>query len=330
MRFDRKTATPFVERGLRILDSLGLFRLLDRSDRSATTVLMYHASVQKGSSRIGNAAIDRDSLASHVSFLKRHCDLVSPAEMTFGNQERASGRPRVLLTFDDGLGNNAIHAMPVLEDLKAPAIFFVSTSHVTAGRYLWFIHARALFWCWRGARLELLGRVWNLGPSEDRERVFEEFVTWSRRYSVQKISSQLAAYPVESFASPELIDQEIRGLTVEEARAAARNPLFMLGAHTRNHPLLTACSDTELKDEIDGSGIDIEHLCGVRPIAFAYPEGDYDARVIEAVERAGFSVAFATSGPPKSESARFAVSRVGIYSGGTGILAARIRGWLRG
>ncbi|MCH9647226.1 MAG: polysaccharide deacetylase family protein [Deltaproteobacteria bacterium] len=36
----------------------------------------------------------------------------------------------VLLTFDDGLANNAENALPILEEAGAPAVFFVATGHV--------------------------------------------------------------------------------------------------------------------------------------------------------------------------------------------------------
>ena len=41
-----------------------------------------------------------------------------------------SGRSGVLLTFDDGLANNYMYALPVLEEFQAPAIFFITTQHV--------------------------------------------------------------------------------------------------------------------------------------------------------------------------------------------------------
>ena len=41
-----------------------------------------------------------------------------------------SDAPGVLLTFDDGLANNAANALPVLELFGAPAVFFVATQHV--------------------------------------------------------------------------------------------------------------------------------------------------------------------------------------------------------
>lgn len=57
-------------------------------------------------------------------WLKDHFSFLTPSEFF------ASNKAGVLLTFDDGLENNYTNALPVLNELRAPAIFFVSTQHV--------------------------------------------------------------------------------------------------------------------------------------------------------------------------------------------------------
>lgn len=52
-----------------------------------------------------------------------------------------------------------------------------------------------------------------------------------------------------------------------------------IGAHTRTHPRLTALSDTEIEDELDGCANELEQRLGARPKHLAYPYGAVDARV---------------------------------------------------
>lgn len=70
-----------------------------------------------------------------------------------------------------------------------------------------------------------------------------------------------------------------------------------IGAHTRHHPRLTRCTDTELRDEIDGSADDIERALGERAATFAYPYGDHDDRVA-AASRQVFTVSCTTKFSP--------------------------------
>lgn len=61
-----------------------------------------------------------------------------------------------------------------------------------------------------------------------------------------------------------------------------------IGAHTRNHPHLTACSDAELQDEIVGGRKELEDLLGIAVPQFCYPFGDADARVAKVARDAGY------------------------------------------
>lgn len=67
-----------------------------------------------------------------------------------------------------------------------------------------------------------------------------------------------------------------------------------VGAHSRTHPHLPACTDAELQDEVAGSKADLETLTGAPVIQFCYPYGDLDMRVADAVRGAGYSAATTT------------------------------------
>jgi peptidoglycan/xylan/chitin deacetylase (PgdA/CDA1 family) len=67
-----------------------------------------------------------------------------------------------------------------------------------------------------------------------------------------------------------------------------------VGAHSRTHPHLPKCSDTELRDEISGCKADLEKLTGVPVTQFCYPYGHTDERVVSAVRQAGFEAATTT------------------------------------
>ena len=58
-----------------------------------------------------------------------------------------------------------------------------------------------------------------------------------------------------------------------------------VGAHTRRHPRLTGLSPAALADEIDGAAERLEDALQTRPTTFAYPFGDVNHAVREAVGR---------------------------------------------
>ena len=60
-----------------------------------------------------------------------------------------------------------------------------------------------------------------------------------------------------------------------------------VGAHSVSHPRLTQLDDDDLRAEVEGS-IDAVRRLG-EPVAFAYPDGAYDERVVIAVRQAAVS-----------------------------------------
>jgi peptidoglycan/xylan/chitin deacetylase (PgdA/CDA1 family) len=67
-----------------------------------------------------------------------------------------------------------------------------------------------------------------------------------------------------------------------------------IGGHTRTHPDLRRCTESELDFEIAGGRADLEDLLGAPVESFAYPGGLHDDRVVTAVSRAGFRSALTT------------------------------------
>lgn len=59
-------------------------------------------------------------------------------------------------------------------------------------------------------------------------------------------------------------------------------------AHTRFHPVLTACSDGECAIEIESAKSEIESVTGAACADFSYPNGDYGPRELALVRRAGY------------------------------------------
>ncbi len=69
-------------------------------------------------------SFDAAELRTTLRWIGRRFKFLSPRQLLQGE------RCGVLLTFDDGFANNPRNALPVLEELDAPAVFFVPAQHV--------------------------------------------------------------------------------------------------------------------------------------------------------------------------------------------------------
>jgi len=315
------------DRGLRIADHAGVLRRFH--PRPNPVVLMYHGILRRKVSAIGNQGVDREGFISHMRYLKQHFRIIHSNDFEQESESAAgNGKPAMLLTFDDGFANNATIARPILEELQMAAVFFVSTRHLEPGRYLWFIHARALFTLWPGNRIRLLGRTWKLGSPAARLQALWAFMRETRAASMEGIYQDLSRYPVETFVEPEIIEDELRGMSETEVAAVSKSRLIVIGSHTCNHPYLTACTTSQLAAETIGSKATLDRICGRAVSTFAYPSGDYNDAVASAVKRAGFEIAFAVNPHTQLADASMAIPRKGIYGAGLGILAGKSYGLL--
>jgi peptidoglycan/xylan/chitin deacetylase (PgdA/CDA1 family) len=76
-----------------------------------------------------------------------------------------------------------------------------------------------------------------------------------------------------------------------EELAELRAHGWEVGSHTHTHPRLTQLEDEELERELVQSRRELESRLGIACTALAYPYGDYDARVVDAARRAGYTAA---------------------------------------
>lgn len=101
----------------------------------------------------------------------------------------------------------------------------------------------------------------------------------------------------------------VEALTWDQVREMLLGPVTV-GSHTLTHARLTELSATALDEELQGSRRIIAAETGVSPDLFCYPRGDLNQDVQEAVRRAGYRLACATSaGGVTTASDPFAVPR---------------------
>jgi peptidoglycan/xylan/chitin deacetylase (PgdA/CDA1 family) len=64
-----------------------------------------------------------------------------------------------------------------------------------------------------------------------------------------------------------------------------------IGAHSITHGFLTQYADAELQEELEGPKSLLQERLGVPAAVLAYPQGDYDIRVVRAADAAGYYAA---------------------------------------
>jgi peptidoglycan/xylan/chitin deacetylase (PgdA/CDA1 family) len=235
---------------------------LGPGSRRGVVVLAYHG------------VDDPRRFEAQIQWLVRRMRPVSIAD-AFGPTARAASLRRpVVVTFDDGQRSVVEHGLPILERHRVPAAVFVIAGLLDRDRPPWWVEVREL--CRNGGRAagfesaspDALTLALKRVPNQRRLAIIDEL----RR------TSTAPAPPLPQLEAAELPMLERRGVTI--------------GNHTLSHPCLDRCEGETIEREIVAAHERLTTALGHPPRTFAYPNGDYDPRAVEALRDLEYETAF--------------------------------------
>ena len=283
---------------------------------SEAIILMYH--------RINNVNFDPWGLCvspghfeEHLEVLQKYANPISLSELVRFHRSGAIPHRSVVITFDDGYADNYYHAKPLLERKGIPATVFVTTGTLGSPREFWWDELEQVFFRLGKLpeKLHLLiagqSYEWELGRASDYSHEdYQQDCTcdvWdgqpgSRMALYYSLCQKLQPLPpiVRQATQDEIlrwanneptVRPECCPLTVQELQYLNQGDCLEIGAHTVNHPLLSAHSTVFQQEEIQQSKAKLETLLDQPVKSFAYPFGDYAANTPSLVQDAGFDCA---------------------------------------
>lgn len=180
----------------------------------------------------------------------------------------------VMITFDDGYFNNML-AIDVLKKYKIPAAFFLSAYHIKGGKSYW----------------------WDIIYKYRYKQGYSLTNIRNEQQKLKKLKwNEIDAYIEKEFGSGAHnpwsdID---RPFTESEVKSIAQNNLVSIGNHTLHHAVLTNYKDEEIMKEINCCSEYIEDITGIRPVAIAFPNGNFNENILSISQEIGLRIAFTT------------------------------------
>jgi peptidoglycan/xylan/chitin deacetylase (PgdA/CDA1 family) len=194
---------------------------------------------------------------------------VGPQDLLNGLEE---GEKYALITFDDGYYNNFL-ALPILEELRAPAIFFISTQNVTQNKCFWWdviYRERAAQGASRHQRQREINSLKLLQTEQIEGRLREQFGPncFSPRCDID------------------------RPFSPREVAELAQHPWSHIGNHTANHAILTNYSADQVRNQLLDAQHALREMTGKTSVAVAYPNGAYNDQIVRICQEVGLSLGF--------------------------------------
>lgn len=255
--------------------------------------------------------------------LARQLRLVSLAFPVVPLEELASGkkaaRPRVALTFDDGLRNNVEVAYPILRQLGLTATFFVCPGLIDRGAWLWNHEARQ-----RLLTLDV-GRLADLAASVGAPAEVEGFVEWMKGLDIaqrRKVEAEIRqATPRFAPSAEQRHEFDLAGW--KELRALDPR-VVTIGSHTMTHPILTSLTAEETDTEMRESRFAIEKNLEREASLFCYPNGNLNDGALTSARRYYRSAVTVEPGTVKEEADRHRLPRFAAHPRGLKRLVRRM------
>jgi peptidoglycan/xylan/chitin deacetylase (PgdA/CDA1 family) len=192
------------------------------------------------------------------AFLKRVYNVISLEDFLMARR-KGDGRllpsRALVITLDDGHARNR-ELLPIVEKLDLPVTIFLCAGIAGTRRHFWFKYRHP------DVRVEQMKTV----PNAERLQTL----------------ARAGFDPLREWEQPQALSRQ----DIEHMRSRVS-----FQSHTLLHPCLPHCTDEEAWAEIAGSRQTLEQEYGLRVSAIAFPNGDYNARDLALVRRAGYECA---------------------------------------
>jgi len=262
-------------------------------------------------------AVSPEHFEEHLLALRQHFRVVSLSQLTESMTRGMRPDPVVALTFDDGYADNAEAALPLLKKHSLPATFYLMSGFVGSKRECLQDDLERLLLlppeCPEQLHLTVGGKPfgWAMRLREAEKKIPSPVAAWNmeskteptpRHRAHREVHDLLRAIPP---AEREAVLEQLRSqcgdpgparsthqaMSWDQARRMGSCELIELGAHTVNHPYLSALPLKEQRAEILESKRTLEEQIGQPVTSFAYPYGtrqSYTAETVGMLKELGF------------------------------------------
>ncbi len=295
----------------KLLENLGLIKLLHSWKRNKITILMLHGvmdqSIQQSEWQPLRPFHSPQQLERTLKVLSNYYNFVSLEDATAMLLGKKSITPNSLvLTFDDGYKNSIDFGLPVLRKFNAPATVFISTGYITSQQPFWVDRFDYAVQSFGEKCLDMRLKIQELDSLDfssrrDLRKSFISFIRQQKQIHTDDLSLlefiKNITIRIEKLSGKSLLDHYAddpwsRILTWDEVKNNSSRVNF--GSHGVDHLRLTRVGEEIALREIFASREIIEFYTGEPCRHFAYPNGDFNTKVANLIRSAGYVSALTT------------------------------------
>jgi peptidoglycan/xylan/chitin deacetylase (PgdA/CDA1 family) len=252
---------------------------------------MYHGLIKDSNNLHSWLLVKASEFEKQLRFINQYFDIISIDDLLFIEEDNKKfSKPKIIITFDDGLKNNFDVALPILEKYNCPATIYVTTQPVIKGQLLWDTYIIESVQKNRIGKIDL--RDINLGvyqfdhslPKQQLWGSINDFLSDMKKLEPGYRKSVIKIIKKQYFLNRETKSSNFSHLTPIEISKIADSELITIGSHSHCHNILTQIPVKEVEKSILKSLTLLEDWVKDEVNHFAYPNGNYNSAIKKIVE----------------------------------------------
>ncbi len=265
-------------------------------DARGVRIIVYHGICDEKPHLFNSRFITAKQFELHLKLLKKYYNLISYQDLI--TNKLSYEKLNVLITFDDGLKNNSLLAIPLLTNYKIPAMFFVTA-----------IQKQSLPFIFN----DIIDIASYIGPKTiliNKEVFYKKKINIHLRYvNKEKILLSNKYHSANYQIREQVLKQIFEKINVNEfnnysqycelmneydIRSISEHPLFKIASHGFLHSDLTSLNSQEIHEELESSKKYLSSITNESCKSIAFPYGNYNKEVLNACYNLEFKNTFKT------------------------------------
>lgn len=303
--------------GIAALNSRPVYSLLRARAlcHNPVTVLCYHTLRPDHEQLDSWLALRLGDFRQQLHQLRAGYDLVSLDDAV--DAAGSPGRPKAVLTFDDGELGMHRYLLPLVAEENIPVIVYVATRQIETGQPYWFDRVMNGLQGDGDIRIDLRDAglaIWHISAARGKARwhAIAQILEALKQAPPAKRDQLADAVIAQAGARPGDFTP-LAPMDVAQLQELAANPHVTIGAHSHCHNLLDQIPLSEARDSIVKSRKLLEGWTGQTVRHFAYPNGNFTPALMGEIADLGFaSAAVLQDRLAGKQSHAFALPRIAI------------------
>ncbi len=254
------------------------------------TIMCYHTLSADTGGINSWTSLRRKDFKAQLADLQDIYDIVSLDDALAAPPGR-TGRPCIVITFDDGDRGLYTHLLPIVQETGVPVTLYIATEQFETGRPFWFDRVVNALQGPGEVGLDGIGR-WSLPGSGDKAHWAALGQVLNALKSVPPSEREAAADALVAQGQPPVDNAETLGpMTLEQLQILGKTPGITIGAHTHGHELLDQIPADAARDSVARSRDLLRDWTGQNVRHFAFPNGNHTQSLRDMIRGLGFASA---------------------------------------